>query len=314
MKRIRIIFSVIAMVALVWACMQKIEPTPQFHTSTTTFTASTTTTTVNPTINDSISNVVTISWNDPKYSAGLEKSNFTVYVCVTGNGFASALTKGFSGVLTGSLLGKEINSMAFKLGGMVGQTMSLDVKVIASVGSNNEQVSSNVLKITYSPYSDFSLSASSATKVLAPASATSPADTLTWGAAFKGYTGVKTYIMQYAAGGTNFATVATTAISGFSKIFTQSNLNNIAVGVGGKANTATPVDFRIVATDEQGNSVNSNVVTLTITPWAAYNSIGLIGDFTGWGNDVDLYIVLEVKKCVEWICKQAVLEGVFRIS
>lgn len=300
MKRIAYLFGVV--VAAITASCLKVEDTPQFAKSNTTLAVTATATTISVTAKDSTNAALTLNWNDPKYSLGLSKSLFTVYVSPTGTNFATFGTKSFSGVLTGSLLGKEINGIALKLGGVVGQTITLDVKVVASQENNNDQKVSNVLQVTYSPYGDVALTATSTAKALSPASANNATDTLTWTQAFVGYSGVKTYQLQYAKGSTSFASPVSTAVSGFSLVYTQSDLNKIALGVGGLPNVATPVDFRVVATNELGNKTYSNVVTLTITPWSAANSIDVIGDATpgGWNTGTEMYRVDPVNKPAEW--------------
>jgi hypothetical protein len=51
-----------------------------------------------------------------------------------------------------------------------------------------------------------------------------------------------------------------------------------------------PIDFRIKATNESGTVLYSNVATVTVTTYVAYNSIGLVGDATpgDWGVDTDM--------------------------
>ncbi|MBS1541460.1 MAG: SusE domain-containing protein [Bacteroidetes bacterium] len=282
--------TALALFAIVWSC-NTLENTPQFANSKTALTITPSATTITPTVADSATAVLTVSWNNPKLSVGVANTLFTLYLSPTGTDFATFTSKTFNGVLSGSLLGKELNGMAAKLGGKVGQAITLDAKVVASQENNNNAITSNTVQITFSPYGDLSFAISSITKVLSAANASNPADTLTWSTAFKGYSGVVTYQIQYAKGGTSFAAPTSTSVTSFSQVYTVVNLNNIAIGVGASTGVATPVDFRIMATNEQGNSIYSNVVTITITPYAANNSIGLIGDATagGWSVDTDMY-------------------------
>jgi hypothetical protein len=281
--------SALVLLAIAFSCTTTIDPTPQFAKSTTTFAVTTSSSAIAAASSDSLNTVLNVNWNDPKFSLGLENSKFVVVMGVTGSNFTSFVTKSFSGVLTGALTGKDVNGMALKLGGAIGQPISLDLKVVASQGNNNESKESNILTISVTPYGDLTLKASSLTVVCTAAKATKPGDTLTWNAGFSGFNGVKTYQLQYAKGGTNFATPTTVSVSSLSKTFTVRELNLLAQALGIAATTTGDVDFRIKATNELGTVLYSNTVTVTVTTYVAYNSIGIIGDFTGWGNDVDLY-------------------------
>jgi len=293
---------VIAMLAIAISCL-KVENTPQFPKSLTSFSVTPSTTSVSVTAKDSLSNAVTFTWTDPKYATGLTNSKFTVMVGVTGKNFASFSSKSFSGVLTGALLGKDINGMALKLGGVIGQSMSLDVKVVASQANNDEPINSNVVQITFSPYGDLGLSATSLTKTLSAANASNPADTLSWNVAFNGYSGVKTYVLQSAKGGSAFASPNSVSVTTFSKVYSQLDLNKAALGFGAAPGVAFPIDFRLQATDELGTSVYSNVVTLTVTPYVANNSIDVIGDATpgSWSTGTEMYRPDPVNNPGNWV-------------
>ncbi|MGC4023526.1 MAG: SusE domain-containing protein [Cyclobacteriaceae bacterium] len=290
MKKKTIYYSalVLAILTFVVAC-QKLENTPQFPTSTASFTITPSPSTVNATASDSLSNVLTFTWDDPKLTAGLENTKFTLILDSTGKN-STYTSKSFTGVLTGSLSGKELNNMAIKFGGKVGQPITIDAVVVASTANNSQPKNSNVVHITYSPYGDLNLSNSNNTVVCAPATATNNADTLTWNSAFNGYSGVKMYAVQYALNGTNFASPTTISASGLSQIFTQRDLNLMAQAVGVVAPGTGKVDFRIKATTDIGTVEYSNVQTVSVTTYVAYNSIGLVGDATagGWNTDTDM--------------------------
>jgi hypothetical protein len=289
MKNTKIYFALaLAITAFVSSCT-KLEDAPQFPKSTKVFSVTSSTTTVAISAKDSLSEALTLTWTDPGYSVGLSQSKFSIVVGASGKNFVAALTKDYTAVEKGVLLGKEINAMALKLGGVIGQVFSLDVKVISALSNNDQQKSSNVVQVSVTPYGDLIL-ASSPTKIItSAANSLNVGAVLTWNTAFNGYNGVKAYQLQYAKTGTNFASPTTASVSSFSQSFTQNALNNIALGFGTAVGAQGYVDFRIKASNEQGTILYSNVVTDTIGTFAPYNSIGIIGDFTGWGNDVDLY-------------------------
>jgi hypothetical protein len=295
------LITVMAIVAFAISCT-KLENTPQFPKSSATFSATASATSVTPTAADSVSNVVTLTWTDPQFAVGLTNSKFVVMVGAMGKGFVSFAQKDFSAVLTGTLLGKEINAMALKFGGQIGQSITLDVKVVASQQNNNEPTSSNVLQVAVTPYGDLGLKAVPTTVVCTAATSSQVGTVLSWSTAFNGYTGVKTYQLQYAKGGTSFGSPTSSPVTGYTKSFTQLDLNKIALGYGVAGGSNGTVDFRIMATNESGSAEYSNVVTVTITTYIANNSIGLIGDATpgGWNTDTDMYRPDPINKPADW--------------
>ncbi len=80
-------------------------------------------------------------------------------------------------------------------------------------------------------------------------------------------------------------------------------------GVTGGSNGT--VDFRIKASNESGTVEYSNVVTVTITTYVANNSIGIIGDATpgGWNVDTDLYRPDPVNKPADWTVTLKLIGG-----
>ncbi len=294
MKRIWILISVIAIVGIAISCNQQIQPTAEFFKSKVAFTATSSVASVSVSAKDSLTAVISFSWNDPKFSAGgLSQSTFTLMVSPTGTNFSNFASKSFAGVMTGSLLAKEINGMALKLGGTIGQVIKLDMKVVASLSNNTEQTNSNVLQIAVTPYGDLTLSVVNNKQTGA---------VFTWNTAFNGYSGVKTYQFQYAATGTNFAFPTSVSVTSFSQSYTPLALNLMALGLGTTPGSPGYVDFRVKASNELGTILYSNIVSDTITTYKPYNSIGIIGDGTpgGWNTDVDLYRPDPVGSPLSW--------------
>jgi hypothetical protein len=299
-KIIWIYIAVIALGVFALSC-DNVEPTPQFVKTNTQITATPSTTAVAPVASDSLEDVISFSWNDPGYAIGLEKSKFTIRVGPSGKNFSTFLNKEFTGALSGALLGKELNGIALRFGGLVGQPIPLDVVVVASQSNNNEPIISNVMPITVTPYGDLMIKPSATSVVLSGNKPSDVALTLTWSSAFVGFKGVKAYQLQHAKGGTDFALPTTTDVTAFSQSYTHFNLNKVALAYGIPPLTTGNVDFRIKATNELGTVLYSNVVTVAISTYVAFNSIGIIGDATpgGWPTDTDMYRP-DTDKPTEW--------------
>lgn len=281
---IRLITAVMLAI-LVNACLKE-ESTPQFTSGASTFSFTPSATSVTVAAKDSLTAALTLTWTDPKFSVGLAKSKFTVMVGPADKEFANFQSKEFVGVLTGSLLGKELNRIALRFGGVIGQPISLDVKMIASLTNNNEPISTPVTKITFTPASDLSLSASTASVVTSAANKDLVGLTLNWSIGFNGYEGSRSYQLQYAKGGTNFASPVVIDLTTVNRSFTQKQLNDIAaLAYGIPAGTAGAVEFRVRATNGLGGVIFSNVVTVNVTPYETiYPSIwGMGAALNGWG-------------------------------
>jgi starch-binding outer membrane protein SusE/F len=280
------LIAVVALMAVAAGCVKLIEPTPSFAPSTVAFSATASATTVAAASADSTKTALTVTWNDPKFSVGLKNSKFTVTVSKTGTNFASFATKEFTNSLTGDLTGKELNGIALKFGGVIGQPIALDMMVVASQANNNEPKKSDVLKVTVTPYGDLSLAVSSTSVVTTAQNKDNVGLTLTWSPGFKGYEGSRVYQLQYAKGGTAFATTVNIDLTNINKSFTNFELNNIsALAYGVPAGTSGPIDFRVRATNGAGSVIFSNTITVAVTPYeTVYPSIyGMGAGLNGWG-------------------------------
>lgn len=301
MKIARISILLAALVAITFSCQVGLEPTPIFKKSEAAFSVTASTATVALNAADSLDDAISLTWTDPKYSVGLSQTKFSILLGPAGGDFLTFQSKNFNGVLTGALLGKEINGMALKLGGLIGEPIALDAVVVAAQENNNEPKHSNVLEIMVTPYGDLSLTPSATTVVCSASTPNATGISFTWSQAFVGFSGVKTYQFQYAEEGTDFASATSVDVTGSTKSYTQFELNKVALANGVAALSNGIVEFRIKATNELGTVSYSNVASIDITTYVAYNSIGIIGDATagGWSNDVDLYRP-DATKPTEW--------------
>lgn len=290
------------MLALIVNACLKVETTPEFSAPAPgTFSITSSATTVAAAAKDSLSAVLTLNWNDPKFSLGLKSSKFTVRVAKSGTNFSTFASKEFTNALSGDLTGKDLNGMATQFGANVGQPISLDVKVIASLLNNNEPRESNVLQLAVTPFSGFGLSANPATVATNAGTPAQPAVIFAWNKAFTGFSGVITYQLQHAKSGTAFAAPTTIDVTGLSKSLTHLELNNIALGYEIAPSVSGNVEFRVKATNELGVISYSSVAIVAVTPYININSVGIIGDASpgGWSTDTDLYRP-DTSKPSEW--------------
>jgi hypothetical protein len=287
-KQLKNLFAIILLLVIATACEKLIEPTPQFSANNAAFTLTApATTTISAPAADSLKAAVTFTWNDPNLPLGLAKTKFTLIFDKAGNNFLNPTTKEFTGVLSGVLLGKEVNGIALKYGGNFTTPANLDLRIVASLPNNNASVISNTIKVTFTPFSDLKLTSSSSNVTITLAGKDQEAIKLTWSTAFNGLSSVKSYSFEFAKGGTNFANATKTAVTTFSKSYSQFDLNALVLASGVAGGADGSIDFRIKCENEYGVSLYSNVVTVTVKTFIfAPDNLFIVGGATpnGWAN------------------------------
>lgn len=124
---------------------------PYFNNgSAPTLTASTTT--IAAATSDSLSNVLTLNWTDPKYATAPGTEKYTIQIDSSGRNFAQAVTFVVSGALTDTFIAKTINNVVLGFGGAFGVPYNVDVRVVSSYANNNEQLNSNSITLSVTPY------------------------------------------------------------------------------------------------------------------------------------------------------------------
>lgn len=111
-------------------------------------------TTVAPTPADSLKQVLSFSWTNPKYPADSNASpvKYTLEIDSSGRGFAKAVSFVLSGAVTDTFTAKQLNTIALGFGFSYNVAYKLDIRVISAYTNNNQQLSSNIFTITYTPY------------------------------------------------------------------------------------------------------------------------------------------------------------------
>jgi len=282
--------SVITSVALM-AC-EKIDKLP-FYENGNAVTLTASTTSVAPTPADSLNNVVTFSWTNPKYATDSSTYKFILEIDSSGRNFSNEVTKIVTGQLSASLTGKELNAILLNYGFALGTPYDMDVRITSSYPNNNEQYISNVEKISVTPYNDPSVLTTEKTSVTcALATASQNSNTFSWTASFNGYTGAVDYILQYDSATKNFASLDEIPIGTalYSKVMTEGEMNTTALNSGIPGGNSGKVEYRIKATTAQGAVSYSDAVSVTIQSYVPILRFYLPGGYqaaTGNGSDWD---------------------------
>jgi starch-binding outer membrane protein SusE/F len=95
---------------------------------------------------------LTFNWTSPNYAQETSLYKYVLQIDSAGRNFSKAASKTFTGILTTSFTAKDINSIALAYGFNFNVAYDMDARVISSYGNNNEQYTSNTVKIKYTPY------------------------------------------------------------------------------------------------------------------------------------------------------------------
>ncbi len=247
--------------------------------------------TVAPALLDSNNSVVKFSWSNPKYSNDSNTTKYILEIDSTGKSFAKANSKTVIGLTNTSFTGRELNAILLNLGFKLNIAQSIDVRVISSYNNNNEKYSSNVVKVTVTPFADPSkLTTQNTTVTCALLTAGQASNVFTWEGAFKGYSGITTYTLQYDSAGKNFVAPFEIAAgpSILTKGLTQGEMNETALASNIAGGTTGKVEYRIKAVTASGATVYSNVVTVLINSYFPIIRMYMPGSYQGaTGNGTD---------------------------
>jgi hypothetical protein len=125
-----------------------------FYSSGTAPVLTSSTKTVAATAADSLSNVVSFSWTNPKYAkdSGASPVKYVLQIDSSGRGFSKAVNIVLSGALSDTLTAKQINTIVLTFGFSFNVAYNVDVRLISSYPNNNEQLTSNTVTISVTPY------------------------------------------------------------------------------------------------------------------------------------------------------------------
>jgi starch-binding outer membrane protein SusE/F len=249
--------------------------------------------TVAPALLDSNNAILKFNWSNPKYSNDSNTTKYLLEIDSTGKGFANKSTNTVIGLTNKSLTGRELNAIALGLGFKLNQSQAIDARVISSYNNNNERYTSNIVKVMVTPFADPSkLTTQNTTVTCALATAAQASNNFFWDGAFKGYTGITSYSIQYDSAGKNF--VVPFEIAGGASVFTlglsQQQMNETALASGIPGGNTGRVEYRVKAVTASGATVYSNVVTVLINSYFPIIRMYLPGGYqaaTGNGNDWD---------------------------
>lgn len=107
---------------------------------------------VTPAPADSGSVALTANWTSPGYAADSSAVKYILQIDSAGRNFSKAVSKTVSGALTATFTAKELNDIALGYGFAFNTAYAMEMRVVSSYANNNDQKTSNVVSVQYTPY------------------------------------------------------------------------------------------------------------------------------------------------------------------
>jgi hypothetical protein len=144
-----LLFTATFAVAL-WSC-EKVAPLTVYEPGKSVLLQSSVTTIATKTA-DSLSTAVLFTWTNPGYATNQNTVKYVLQIDSSGRGFSKATSLVLNGRMNYAFTGKELNAVLLGFGFSYNVAYKIDARVISSYGNNNEQLTSNVLTLTATPY------------------------------------------------------------------------------------------------------------------------------------------------------------------
>jgi starch-binding outer membrane protein SusE/F len=288
----KILFLSVIITSVIAGC-HKVEDLP-YHDNGIAVTLTASQASLTPSSADSTTALLTLNWTFPNYATDSANMKYVVEIDSTGKNFAKVVTKTILKDLSVSYTGRELNTILLNYGYSLGTPVKLDLRVTSSYANNNEQLLSNVVQLTITPYSDPSKLTTEKTAVTGTAAtSTNHSNTFTWSPSFPGYSGTINYVIEYDSAGKNFVSPLQIAgkggISVYNASVNQGEMNTTALASGIAVGNIGKVEYRIKATTASGAVAYSDVVNVDVTTFSPVPAnLYIVGDATpgGWNNPV----------------------------
>ena len=144
-----LLFTATFAVAL-WSC-EKVAPLTVYEPGKSVVLQASATTIATKTA-DSLSTAVLFSWTNPQYATNDNTVKYVLQIDSAGRGFSKAASIVLNGRMSYAFLGKDLNAILLGFGFNYNVAYKIDARIISSYGNNNEQLTSNVLTLTATPY------------------------------------------------------------------------------------------------------------------------------------------------------------------
>ena len=151
MKQILKTFLFTASLAIVLFACEKVEPLVVYKNGVTAKLQASATT-IAPKVTDSLTTVVTFNWTNPQYATDSSTVKYVIQIDSSGRNFSKAASVVLTNKSSHTMVAKDLNAILLNLGFKYNTAYKVDVRLVTSYANNNEQLASNVLTLTMTPY------------------------------------------------------------------------------------------------------------------------------------------------------------------
>ena len=151
MKKILKKLLFVATLAIVLVACKKTELLTVYNNGVS-VTLQSSTTTIAPKVADSLTTAVTFSWTNPQYATDSNTVKYVLQIDSSGRNFSNATSIVLINKSNYSFIAKDLNAILLTLGFKYNTAYKVDVRIVSSYANNNEQLASNVVTLTMTPY------------------------------------------------------------------------------------------------------------------------------------------------------------------
>jgi len=151
MKQILKMFLFSTLLAMVLFACEKVGPLAVYKNGVSA-TLQASATTVAPKVADSLTTVLTLTWTDPQYATDAKTVKYIVQVDSAGRNFSNAVSIVLTNKASYSFVAKDLNAILLSFGFKYNTAYKVDIRIVSSYANNNDQIASNVLTLTMTPY------------------------------------------------------------------------------------------------------------------------------------------------------------------
>lgn len=151
MKQILKTFLFTTTIAMVLFACEKVGPLVVYQNGVSA-TLQASTTTVAPKVTDSLTSVVTFNWTNPKYATDSSTVKYVLQIDSSGRNFSNASSIVLTNKASYTFVARDLNAILLSFGFKYNTAYKVDVRIVSSYANNNDQIASNVLTLTMTPY------------------------------------------------------------------------------------------------------------------------------------------------------------------
>ena len=104
------------------------------------------------TATDSLNTALVLKWTDPKYATVDSTEKYVIQIDSSGRNFSKAVSFTVTGSLIDSFTARDLNNVLLGFNFNFNVAYNVDIRVISSYANNNQQLTSNTLTISMTPY------------------------------------------------------------------------------------------------------------------------------------------------------------------